>query len=111
MARLCLCVSENPSTAVPYVFPNLISTCLSIAGSALHFTPHTFLGAKSKPTLVKSPTFLNMHWASSEITYQIQLCEQDTEMFQLQKDIGVISALGCLTLSVLRETLPCTDAV
>lgn len=65
MARLCLCVSENPSTAVPYIFPNLISTCLSIAGSMLHFTPRTFLGRKSKPTLVKSPTFLNMHCASS----------------------------------------------
>lgn len=51
-------------------FPNLISTCLSIAGSMLHFTPHTFLGTKSKPTLVKRSTFLNMHWASSEITYQ-----------------------------------------
>lgn len=73
MARLCLHTSINPSTAVPYVFPDLISTCLSITDSVLRFTLHAFLRTRSKPALVKRPTFLTTRWASSKITYQIQL--------------------------------------
>lgn len=76
MARLCLCTSENLSSAIPYGFPNLISTRPSITCSVLHFTLRTFPGTKSKPALVKRPTFLNTHQASSQITYQIQLFKQ-----------------------------------
>lgn len=61
MARLCLCTSENLSSAIPYGFPNLISTRPSITCSVLHFRLRTFPGTKSKPALVKRPTFLNTH--------------------------------------------------
>lgn len=76
MVRLRLCTGKNPSAAVPYGFSDLISALLRISGSVLRFTPHRFLGTRSKPALEKRPTFLNTRWASSEITYQIQLCKR-----------------------------------